>query len=59
MGRRLDQCLVTVMAVSGEAPAPMTIPTVVVTTCAPPSSSLTQKALTHQGDGASSVGYGS
>jgi hypothetical protein len=59
MRRRLDQCLVMVMAVSSEAPAPMTIPTVVVTTCGPPpSSSLTREALTHWGDGVSSGGYG-
>jgi hypothetical protein len=59
MGRRLDQCLVIIMVVSGEAPAPMTIPTVVVTTCGPPpSSSLTREALTHQGDDVSSGGYG-
>jgi hypothetical protein len=58
-GRQLDQCLVTVMAVSGEAPAPMTVPTMVVTTCGPlPSSSLTQEAMTHRGDDASSGDYG-
>jgi hypothetical protein len=60
MGRRFNQCLVTVMAVSGEAPAPMTISTVVVTTCdPPPSSSLTREALIRQGDDAISGGYGS
>jgi hypothetical protein len=58
-GRRLDQCLVMVMVVSGEAPAPMTVLTVVVTTCGPPPiSSLTREALTHWGDGASSGSYG-
>jgi hypothetical protein len=58
-GRRLDQCLVTVMAVSDEAPTPMTVPTVVVTTCGPPpSSSLTREALTRRGDDTSPGGYG-
>jgi hypothetical protein len=58
-GRQLDQCLVMVRVVSGEALAPMTLPTVMVTTCGPPpSSSLTREALTHRGDDASSGGCG-
>jgi hypothetical protein len=60
MGRRLDQCLVMVMAVSGEAPTSTTLLTVVVTTCGPPpSSSLTREALTRRGDSVNSGGYGS
>jgi hypothetical protein len=56
-GRRLDQCLVMVMAVSGEAATLMTVLTVVVIMCGPPpSSSLTREALTHRGDGVSSGG---
>jgi hypothetical protein len=60
MGRQLDQCLVMVREVSGEAPAPTTVSTVVVTTCGPsPSSSLTLEALTRRGNDVSSGRYGS
>jgi hypothetical protein len=59
MGRLLNQCLVMVRVVSGEAPEPTTVPTLVVTTCGPPpSSSLTQEALTRQANSTGSGGYG-
>jgi hypothetical protein len=49
-----------VMVVFGEAPAPLTVPMVVATTCGPPpSSSLTREALTHRGDDAGLGSYGS
>jgi hypothetical protein len=52
IGRQLGQCLVTVRAVSGEAPAPMAVSVAVVTMCFPPPSSiLTREALTCRVDG--------
>jgi hypothetical protein len=54
--KQLDKCSVMVMAVPGEAPAPTTVPMVVVTTYGPPpSSSLTREALTHRGDGGAAI----
>jgi hypothetical protein len=59
MGRQLDQCLVTVRAVSSEASVLLTVLEMILTTGSPPpSSGLTQDALTRQVNGTSLEGNG-
>jgi hypothetical protein len=59
MGRRLHRFLKTMGAASGVAPAPATVPTMVVSRGGPPSSGrLTSEALIRWGDSASSGGNG-
>jgi hypothetical protein len=58
-GRWLGQCLVTVWAVSGEAPALRTALAAMVATGGPPSNDLAGKGSVHQVIGTSLGGNGS